>query len=341
MAGELTPDNGYALLQNTTPDMAMLRRNLLARRALAQRNSAAMQPPPQMAGAGSTTPDAVRARALGDYNRFGNGGVVLNQPPVAQPDPGADTPEDAARKAAMSRMKLSSYNNAGRAGSGEVSGGGVDDWQARRALQAKLSANATQRTGGLTRREQSDLARANVESGAAAQNRQQALADFNKRNAERAYKRGTLTPGAYKLAVNKGNLPSAPNSNGTQVGHLESIYGQGNVPPEAYNAAMREDGETARRMHEAPDKAAMAKYMQHKMLTDAFTTLGPDHPVTKSLMKEFGIEQSQPALPPAAGPPANGVGQGDESPPIPPLPPAPTARTKRGKVVYGNPYGPS
>lgn len=51
--------------------------------------------------------DSVRFRALQDYHRFGNGGVVLSGGGGgAAPDPYADTPEDVARKAAMSKLKL-------------------------------------------------------------------------------------------------------------------------------------------------------------------------------------------------------------------------------------------
>ncbi len=86
MAGELTPDDGYALLQNTTPGMATLRDSLMARRKLAERNMAA-QAVPQL-------PVGPRMRALMMAGQS-------NGPPARTADPYADTPEDAgARKTA-------------------------------------------------------------------------------------------------------------------------------------------------------------------------------------------------------------------------------------------------
>lgn len=84
--------------------------------------------------AGSIAPEAIRARALADYNRFGNGGVVLRQPAVAA----AVSDEDPALKAkqeAMSRMRFVGTPG----GVSEIGGGNDGDLELRRALQAQLA----------------------------------------------------------------------------------------------------------------------------------------------------------------------------------------------------------
>ncbi len=129
--------------EGESPTTELIKAALLARQKLAQRNMAAMQDPTVR-----TLPPERMAALLGNRGQsFAN---------VAQADPYADTPEDTARKAALSKLRLSSkvrQTDLGpAAGTGEVSGG---DSFTRQRMQSLLSGvNQT------ARKQQGDNARA-------------------------------------------------------------------------------------------------------------------------------------------------------------------------------------
>lgn len=142
MAGEMSPDDGYALLQDAGPQMDAVRAALLLRRKQAGRNMGAQADPTVR------TLPAARMAAL-----MGNGvGQSFASVPSAAPDPNADTPQDIARKAALSQLVL---RGSGPGSTGEVSGG---DAATRQGMQQKI---ADPRMLAM-RRAQSDQARDNA-----------------------------------------------------------------------------------------------------------------------------------------------------------------------------------
>lgn len=234
MAGEMSPDDGYALLQDAGPQMDAVRAALLLRRKQAGRNMGAQADPTVR------TLPAARMAAL-----MGNGvGQSFASVPSAAPDPNADTPQDIARKAALSQLVL---RGSGPGSTGEVSGG---DAATRQGMQQKI---ADPRMLAM-RRAQSDQARDNAKrlrdnAGAYANTHPGATADEIA-----AYGNGRPTVGGKRLAAREASrLKRLQHANDQMAPILALTQAQNGAKP----------GEAAQaNLHNATAEAIRAQLLQ-------------------------------------------------------------------------------
>lgn len=292
-----------------------LKKRLLARQALAQRNVAAVGPQgPQ--GLGGIDQASMARRRMQDYQRFGAGGngVVLRQPPAQAPVP--PVPQEPNPMAGMVAQ--------GRPGGVSEVSGGLDPAM-RQRLQAAFAARA--------QREAALHAMKGKEGGKAVEGLSQG--DVARRRAD-------------FLAAN-GGRPSTAKNNSARLEAKLAMMNRLNMMEAAPQLAALSI------QHQPNDQQKATALAYHASALETLrNALGNDHPLVKRHIAMMEGMMGGPASPPQSSMPGapyknpmsdNGIEGADRIEEAagqqPLIQPARIAIGKKGKKVFGNPYGPS